>query len=202
VNSLRTGKTAFFWFNITSQERKMECVSIMNKKTCFTAMAVLAFGLATAVNAQGSSMSIGTTGGASTDKGASNGKADQKDMGTSKKRDGQGGYSMKDNPTRGGTEKSIGSSKPGSSGSGAAAGSSRPMKPEGSGAGRSTGDKGFSNLREDKGGKGSGAMLGGSTDTKPGHAGESIGSGGTGKGDKSNLDAGAPADGSSPGIAK
>lgn len=180
----------------------MERLPIMNKKTCFTAIALLAFGLASAVNAQSSSMSIGATGGASTDKGASNDKADQKDRGTSKKRDGEGGYSMQDNPTRGGTEKSIGSSKPGSAGSGAATGSSRPMKPEGSGAGRSTGDKGFSNVREDKGGKGSGAMLGGSTDAKPGHAGESVGSGGTGKGKESDLDAGAPADGSSPGIAK
>lgn len=180
----------------------MEHLPIMNKKTCFTALVVLAFGLASTVNAQSSSMSIGATGGASTDKGASNDKAGQKDMGAGKKGDGQGGYNMKDDPARGGTEKSLGSSKPDSSGSGAATGSSRPMKPEGSGSGRSTGDKGFSNLREDKGGKGSGAMLGGSTDTKPGHAGESIGSGGTGKGDKSNLDAGAPADGSSPGIAK
>ena len=180
----------------------MERLPIMNKKTGFTAIALLAFGLASAVNAQSSSMSIGATGGASTDKGASNDKADQKDIGTSKKRDGRSDYNRKDNPTRDGTEKSLGSSEPGSAGSGAASGASRPMKPEGSGAGGSTGDKGFSNVREDKGGKGSGAMLGGSTDTKPGHAGESVGSGGTGKGKESDLDAGAPADGSSPGIAK
>ena len=172
------------------KERKMERLSIMNKKTGLTVLAVLVlgFGFTSGSYAQSSSMSVGATGSASTERSADN------------KRD--GGYSMKDNPTSDGTEKSLGSSKPGSSGSGAATGSNRPMKPEGSGAGRSTGDKGFSNLRDDKGGKGSGAMLGGSTDTKAGHAGESVGSGGTGKGDKSKLDAGAPADGSSEGIAK
>ena len=68
--------------------------------------------------------------------------------------------------------------------------------------GGSIGDKGFSNVRENKGGKGARGILGGSTDTKAGHAGESIGGGGTGKSDKSKLDASALADGSSEGIAK
>jgi hypothetical protein len=162
--------------------------STVNKKTCITVVAVLAFGFAGSLYAQSSSMSIGATGGASTGQDNAGKK-------------GEGSYNKKDNPTRG-TKDTLGSDEPGSSGSGAATGSSRPMKPEGSGAGRSTGDKGFSNLRDDKGGKGSGAILGGSTDTKPGHAGESIGSGGTGTGDKSKLDASAPADGSSEGIAK
>ena len=165
----------------------MKRLSMMNRKMCVTALAVLALGFTGGSYAQSSSMSIGATGGASTDNNAG--------------KKGDGSYNNKDNPTRG-TEDTLGSDEPGSSGSGATTGSSRPMKPEGRGSGRSTGDKGFSNLREDKGGKGSGAMLGGSTDTKPGHAGQSIGSGGTGTGDKSNLDASAPADGSSKGIAK
>jgi hypothetical protein len=44
-------------------------------------------------------------------------------------------------------------------------------------------------VRENKGGKGARGIMSGSTDTKAGHAGESIGSGGTGKSDKSKLDA-------------
>ena len=169
----------------------------MSKKTCFTALAVLAFGLAGAVHAQGSSMSIGATGGASTDRGSSNDKADRKDMGTTKKRDGRSDYGTKDDSTRGGTEKSLGSSEPGTAGS-----PSSSKQPQGRAPGGSTGDKGVSNVRENKGGKGSRGIMGGTTDTKAGHAGESVGSGGTGKGDESKLDESAPATGSSPGIAK
>ncbi len=107
-----------------------------------------------------------------------------------------------DGPTRSGAEKSPGISAPGSSGNGAASGSGGATPPQGSTLGGSTGDKGFSNVRENKGGRGSMGTMGGSTESKAGHAGESIGSGGTGKGNESNLDAAAPADGSSPGFAK
>lgn len=161
--------------------------STVNEKTCITVVAVLALGFTGGLYAQSSLMSISATGAATAQDNAG--------------KKGEGSYNKKDNPTRG-TKDTLGSDEPGSSGSGAATGSSRPMKPEGRGSGRSTGDKGFSNLRDDKGGKGSGAMLGGSTDTKAGHAGESIGSGGTGKSDKSKIDVSAPVDGSSEGIAK
>jgi hypothetical protein len=161
--------------------------SIVNKKTCITAVAVLALGFAGGLYAQSSSMSIGATGGAYT----AQDNAGKK---------GEDSYNKKDNPTRG-TKDTLGSDEPGSSGSGGS-GSGGSKSPEGSAFGGSTGDKGFSNLRENKGGKGARGIMGGSTDTKAGHAGESIGSGGTGKSDKSKLDASAPADGSSEGIAK
>ena len=89
---------------------------------------------------------------------------------------------MDDNPTRGGTEKSLGSSRSGSSGSGAASGSSSSTPPQGSTPGGSTGDKGFSNLRENKGGSGSQSTLGGSTDSKAGDAGTGGGTGGSSTG--------------------
>ena len=69
--------------------------SIVNKKTCITAVAVLAFGFAGGLYAQSSSMSIGATGGASKDQDNAHKKHDS-------------GYGMKDNPTRGGTEKESG----------------------------------------------------------------------------------------------
>ncbi|SFO37283.1 hypothetical protein [Nitrosospira briensis] len=88
---------------------------------------------------------------------------------------------LDDNPTRGGTEKSLGSSRSGSSGSGAAGGSNSST-PQGSSPGGSTGDKGFSNLRENKGGSGSQSTLGGSTDSKAGDAGTGGGTGGSSTG--------------------
>ena len=161
---------------------------MMNRKTWIAAFAVLTLGFAGGSHAQGSSMSIGATGGAST--GQDNAGKKSNDS-----------YNKKDNPTRG-TKDTLGSDEPGSSKSGAPSGPSGSKQPEGSALGGSTGDKGFSNVRENKGGKGARGTMGGGTDTKAGHAGESIGSGGTGKGNESNLDASAPAEGNSPGVAK
>ena len=78
--------------------------SIVNKKTCITAVAVLAFGFAGGLYAQSSSMSTGATSGAS----AGQDYAGKK---------GEGSYNKKDNPTRG-TKDTLGSDEPGSSGSG------------------------------------------------------------------------------------
>jgi hypothetical protein len=139
-----------------NEERKMKHVFSTSKKAAWVVFTSLAFGLTGIAHAE-SATSGKDTAGAS------------------------GSSIMDDNPTRGGTEQSLGSSRSGSSGSGAASGSSSSTS-QGSSPGGSTGDKGFSNLRENKGGSGSQSTLGGSTDSKAGDAGTGGGTGGGGTG--------------------
>jgi hypothetical protein len=129
----------------------MKHVLIESKKTACVVLTSLAVGLAGVAHSQNDTSRQGASGAKPESRGTSSG--------------------IMDNPTRGGTEKSLGSSRSGSSGSGAASGSSSSTPPQGSSLGGSTGDKGFSNLRENKGGAGSQSTLGGSTDSKAGDAG-------------------------------
>src|SRR5688500_11122108 len=135
------------------RSRKMKHVFIASKKAAWVVFTSLAVGLTGLAHAESATSGKDTSGAS-------------------------GSGIMDDNPTRGGTEKSLGSSRSGSSGSGAASGSSSSTPPQGSSLGGSTGDKGFSNLRENKGGSGSQSTLGGSTDSKAGDAGTGGGTGG------------------------
>lgn len=137
---------------IDHEEPGMRILSIASKKNYCMAVAAFALGLAGAIHAE-------------------SGTPRQDMSGASESESGGTGSGTMDNPTRGGTEKSLGSSRSGSSESGAANGSSGSTPPQGSSLGGSSGDKGFSNLRENEGGGGSQSTLGGSTDSKAGHKG-------------------------------
>lgn len=95
----------------------MKDISMVSKRTCWLAIAAIAVGLAG--TAQGESSMFGKIAsgsappGGSTDQGFSNNKTDQPSMDGGAKQD-SGSYSEIGSPP--GTEKSLGNSKPGSSG--------------------------------------------------------------------------------------
>lgn len=102
----------------------MKHISMVSKRTCWLAIAAVTIGLAGIAQAESSMSGKIASGsappGGSTDQGFSNNKTDQPAMDGGAKQD-SGSYSEIGSPP--GTEKSLGSSKPGSSGMKPGAGS-------------------------------------------------------------------------------